>query len=56
MNIAHDIGVYKQKENLAIYQPERWENTLNLALERGHQLGCQKPLLWSFFKAYMLRA
>ena len=51
MNIAHDIGVYKQKENLAIYQPERWENTLNLALERGHQLGLSKAFIMELFQS-----
>ena len=51
MNIAHDIGVYKQEENLAIYQPERWENTLTLALERGHQLGLSKAFIMELFQS-----
>ena len=51
MNIAHDIGVYKQEENLAIYQPERWENTLTLALKRGHQLGLSKAFIMELFQS-----
>ena len=51
MNIARDIGVYKQEENLAIYQPERWENTLTLALKRGHQLGLSKAFIMELFQS-----
>ena len=51
MNIARDIGVYKQEENLAIYQPDRWENTLTLALGRGHELGLSKAFIMELFQS-----
>jgi chorismate mutase len=39
MALAEDIGRYKKRNNISILQPERWNEILNAAVERGRGKG-----------------
>ncbi len=37
MQMAQDIGTYKKRNNISILQPERWNEILNTAVQKGRQ-------------------
>ena len=51
MNIAERIGGYKESNNIAILQPERWAKVLETALQNGKTTGLGSSFIQELFKA-----
>jgi chorismate mutase len=51
MNIAERIGGYKESNNIAILQPERWAKVLETALQNGKTSGLGSSFIQELFKA-----
>ncbi len=51
METANDIGHIKKKNKITIFQPDRWNQIMEHAVQKGNQLGLSKKFINSFFEA-----
>lgn len=51
MTIAEEIGQYKKKHNISIFQSKRWGSILNKRLEMGIQRGLSNEFILKVFRA-----
>lgn len=51
MQCAQKIGAYKKEHNLPILQLERWQEILNIAIQKGHELGLSNTFVTQFLTA-----
>jgi len=51
MTIAEEIGQYKKKHNISIFQSKRWGSILNKRLEMGTQHGLSNEFILKVFRA-----
>lgn len=50
MNISEEIGKFKRLNDIAIYQPERWQNTIQKALKTGETNGLSEEFLLALYQ------
>ncbi len=51
MKLADQIGEYKKQNNISIYQPSRWNEILEQAMEKGAVLGLSGEFVEALLKA-----
>ncbi|MBK9018391.1 MAG: bifunctional 3-deoxy-7-phosphoheptulonate synthase/chorismate mutase type II [Saprospiraceae bacterium] len=51
MKLADQIGEYKKQNNISIYQPSRWNEILEQAMEKGAALGLSGEFVEAVLKA-----
>jgi len=51
MQLSREIGAYKKARNMAILQPDRWNEVLQEALSRGEGLGLSRAFVRILLKA-----
>jgi chorismate mutase len=51
MHCAQGIGQYKKERNLPILQVARWHEILNIAVQRGQNLGLSSDFVTQFLTA-----
>jgi chorismate mutase len=51
MHCAQSIGQYKKERNLPILQVARWHEILNIAVQRGQNLGLSSDFVTQFLTA-----
>ena len=45
MSISKEIGRFKRKTRLTVFQPGRWKETLNTRIKKGKDLGLDEEFL-----------
>ncbi len=50
MNIAKEIGFYKKINNIAIFQPERWKETISSRVESGKSKGLSEEFVMRVYQ------
>jgi chorismate mutase len=51
MQCAQGIGLYKKERNLPVLQVARWHEILNVAVQRGQNLGLSSDFVTQFLTA-----
>ncbi|CAI8214101.1 MAG: Phospho-2-dehydro-3-deoxyheptonate aldolase [Flavobacteriaceae bacterium] len=51
MGIAHDIGILKKSNNVAILQTKRWNEVLNTMIQEGEQYRLSEAFILKIYKA-----
>lgn len=51
MRLAEQIGAYKKENNIAILQPDRWQELIDEAAKKGKQQGLSKDFMQSLLRA-----
>ena len=51
MKISEKIGVYKKANNIAVFQPERWKEITEYALQKANDTNMSSQFLEKLFKA-----
>jgi chorismate mutase len=56
MKVADEIGLFKKENNITIFQAVRWNEILEMALDRGPLLGLSEEFIRSYFDAIHLES